>query len=172
MKELLKKLHACKEAREWAGDKTWEEIYTTCHRGDWLLWLFARANPEDKLQLILAAAHCVNTVRNLMRDERSRKAIDIAIRYGEGNATDGELADAAYAAYEAYEASAADAADAAAYAAYAASAADAAYAAADAAAYAAAYAADAAKKKNQKLTADIVRKYLPIEIWNIERGEK
>ena len=145
MKELLKKLHACKEAREWAGDKTWEEIYTTCHRGDWLLWLFARANPEDKLQLILAAAHCVNTVRNLMRDERSRKAIDIAIRYGEGNATDGELADAAYAAYEA---SAADAA------------------------YAAAYAADAAKKKNQKLTADIVRKYLPIEIWNIERGEK
>ena len=155
MKELLKKLHACKEAREWAGDKTWEEIYTTCHRGDWLLWLFARANPEDKLQLILAAAHCVNTVRNLMRDERSRKAIDIAIRYGEGNATDGELADAA--------------ADAAAYAAYAAdAAADAAYAAADAAAYAA----DAAKKKNQKLTADIVRKYLPIEIWNIERGEK
>ena len=143
MKELLKKLHACKEAREWAGDKTWEEIYTTCHRGDWLLWLFARANPEDKLQLILAAAHCVNTVRNLMRDERSRKAIDIAIRYGEGNATDGELADAA------------DAASAA-------------YAAADAAAYAA----DAAKKKNQKLTADIVRKYLPIEIWNIERGEK
>ena len=130
MKELLKKLHACKEAREWAGDKTWEEIYTTCHRGDWLLWLFARANPEDKLQLILAAAHCVNTVRNLMRDERSRKAIDIAIRYGEGNATDGELADAA------------------------------------------AYAAYAAKKKNQKLTADIVRKYLPIEIWNIERGEK
>ena len=135
MKELLKKLHACKEAREWAGDKTWEEIYTTCHRGDWLLWLFARANPEDKLQLILAAAHCANTVRNLMRDERSRKAIDIAIRYGEGNATDGELADAAYEAYAAYEA-------------------------------------DAAKKKNQKLTADIVRKYLPIEIWNIERGEK
>ena len=157
MKELLKKLHACKEAREWAGDKTWEEIYTTCHRGDWLLWLFARANPEDKLQLILAAAHCVNTVRNLMRDERSRKAIDIAIRYGEGNATDGELADAADAASAAYEA----------YEAYAAYAAD----AADAAAYAA-DAADAAKKKNQKLTADIVRKYLPIEIWNIERGEK
>ena len=153
MKELLKKLHACKEAREWAGDKTWEEIYTTCHRGDWLLWLFARANPEDKLQLILAAAHCVNTVRNLMRDERSRKAIDIAIRYGEGNATDGELADAAYAAYEAYEASAADAA----------------YAAAASAANAADIAADIAREQNQKQTADICRKYLPIEIWNIER---
>ena len=156
MKELLKKLHACKEAREWAGDKTWEEIYTTCHRGDWLLWLFARANPEDKLQLILAAAHCVNTVRNLMRDERSRKAIDIAIRYGEGNATDGELADAAYAAYEAYEASAADAA----------------YAAAASAANAADIAADIAREQNQKQTADICRKYLPIEIWNIERGRK
>ena len=35
----------------------------------------------------------------------------------------------------------------------------------DAVAYATA--ADAAKIKNQKETADICRKYLPIEIWNI-----
>jgi len=31
MKELLKKLDACGAATEWAADKTWEEIYTTCH---------------------------------------------------------------------------------------------------------------------------------------------
>lgn len=42
-----------------------------------------------------------------------------------------------------------------------AAAADAAYAA-----YAA-YAATGGKKENQKLTADICRKYLPIEVWNI-----
>jgi hypothetical protein len=42
-------------------------------------------------------------------------------------------------------------------------------AAADAYAYAYAYAAaDAAKKQNQQLTADICRKYLPIEIWNFK----
>ena len=33
MKELLIKLNACKEAIEWAGDKSWEEVYNTCHRG-------------------------------------------------------------------------------------------------------------------------------------------
>ena len=46
------------------------------------------------------------------------------------------------------------------------------WAAAEAATYAstaAGYAAtDAAREKNQQLTADICRKYLPIEIWNIE----
>jgi len=165
-KELLIELNACKDAREWAGDKSWQEIYNTCHRGDWLLWLFKRTNPDDLQLLILAKGHCANTVRHLMKDKKSIKAVDAAIAYGEGKISREEL-DAAAAAYAAY--AAAYAAYAAAYAAYA----DAANAA-DAAAYAAyaAYAdaayADAAKKENQQLTADICRKYLPIEVWNIK----
>ena len=157
MKELLIELKACSEAREWAADKTWKEIYTTCHRGDWLLWLFRKTNPDDLQLLILAKGHCVNTVRHLMKDERSIKAIDVAIAFGEGKATREELDTAA-----AYAYAAADyAADyAAAYAAY--SAAFAAYSAS-----AVAYAAADTKKHNQQLTADICRMYLPIEIWNI-----
>ena len=139
MKELLKKLHACEEAREWAGDKTWEEIYNTCHRGDWLLWLFQRTNPNDKRRLVLVGAHCANTVRHLL-NERSKLAVDVAISHGEGKATEEELADAAYAAY--------------------------------AADIVADIVADIAREQNQKQTADICRKYLPIEIWNIERGRK
>ena len=151
--ELLIELNACESAREWAEGKTWAEAYNTCYRGDWLLWLFARTNPDDLQRLTLAKGHCANTVRHLMKDERSIKAVDIAIAFGEGRATIEELK-VAYAA----------AADAAAYAA--------AYAAAAYAAAYAAYAADesawwAAKKENQQLTADICRKYLPIEIWNI-----
>ena len=110
-----------------------------------------------------------------MKDERSIAAVDMAIKYGEGNATDSELAAAADAAYDATVAyaAAADAADAtAAYAAYAtaayaaaaavaAYAADAAAAAASAAAYAAAY---AARKKSQQATAEICRKYIPFEL--------
>jgi len=192
-KELLIKLHACKEALEWAGNKTWEEVYNTCHRGDWLLWLHTRTNKEDLKLRTLVKGHCANTVRYLMTDQRSRKAVDTAIAYGEGRATRAELdaaaaagiADAAaadYAAYfataAAYAAYAADAAayaaDAAAYASYAdeAGAYDATYAAYFAAgiANAAAYAAGArAKIKNQKETADIVRKYIPIELWNVNK---
>jgi len=177
MKELLMKLNACKDAREWAGDKSWEEIYNTCHRGDWLLWLFKRTNPDDLQPLTLAKGHCANTVRHLMEDERSLKAVDAAIAFGEGKISGEELnTSAAAAAY----AAASDAYAYAAYAAYAANAAAASNAfasnavAAVAAAYAA-YAANAAaasnaaaKKENQQLTADICRKYLPIEVWNIK----
>jgi len=42
MKELLENLNACLKAREWAEEKTWKEVYGTCHRGDWLLWLFKK----------------------------------------------------------------------------------------------------------------------------------
>jgi len=161
MKELLMKLNACPEAMEWAGDKSWEEIYNTCHRGDWLLWLFKRTNPDDLQLLTLAKGHCANTVRHLMKDERSLKAVDAAIAFGEGKISREKLNTSAYAAAAYAAAAYAAAASAAAYAAYAASAyADAAYAAA-----ASAY---AAEKENQQLTADICRKYLPIEVWNIK----
>ena len=166
MKELLNKLNACKDAREWAGDKSWQEIYNTCHRGDWLLWLFKRTNPDDLKLLTLAKGHCANTVRHLMKDERSLKAVDAAIAFGEGKISRDELDAAAdaYVAYVAYAVSAA--ADDAAYAYSAAYAASAAAAAAYAAAANAAY---VAKKENQQLTADICRKYLPIEVWNITK---
>jgi len=185
MKQLLIKLEACEEALEWAGDKTWEEIYNTCHRGDWLLWLHDRTNREDLQVRTLAKGHCANTVRPLMTDDTSLKAVDTAIAFGEGRATLQELDAAANAAYSAAAAEAmayaAYAAYAAAEAAKAASAADAAYAAAYAAVYVAAdddayvaadddaYVASCAGIKNQKDTADIVRRYIPIELWNVQK---
>jgi len=149
MKELLISLQACGDAREWAEGKTWQEIYDTCYRGDWLLWLFYHTNGDRKL-LTLAKGHCANTVRHLMKDERSKKAVDAAIAYGNGEITKEELAYAAAAAY------------AASYAAADAAAAASADAAADADAYAA-----AARTNNRQQTADICRQYLPIEVWNI-----
>ena len=177
-KELLIELRACSDARKWAVDMPIEEIVTTCHRGDWLLWLAQKVNIPLK-ELTLAKGYCAKTVIHLMKDERSIKAVEAAIAFGEGNITRGELdaaaaaayaADAAYAAaaYAAYAAdAAADAAYAAADAAADAAAADAAYAAyaaddaADAAAAdAAAAAATDARTKNQLETADICRKYI------------
>jgi len=181
--DLLIELNACEDAVRWAGDMTIEEVVKTCHRGDWMLWLAARIQIDHR-KLTLAKAYCVNTVRHMMKDERSIKAVDTAIAYGEGEETEQDLkqvADAANAAY-AYAAYAyADSADAAAY--YAAAAAYAAYAAADAAADAAAYYAAAAayyaaaaaayaayadaayaKKKNQLQTAQICREYIGQDI--------
>jgi hypothetical protein len=184
MKELLIKLNACKEAIEWAGDRTIEQIVKDCYRGDWLLWLAKKIGIELQ-PLTLAKGHCANTVRHLMENETSIKAVDMAIAFGEGRATMEELNNAANAA-EAASYAAGDAF----YAAYAAEAAAASYATAEAAADAAAdaaaraaydafYAANAdsyavpygaaahaddaayaAKKQNQKETAEICRKYI------------
>jgi hypothetical protein len=164
MKELLIKLNACDEAIEWAGDRTIEEIVKDCYRGDWLLWLAKKIDIELQ-PLTLAKGHCANTVRHLMKNETSIKAVDMAIAFGEGRATMEELNNAANAAADAaydavfYAAIVADAAIVgdAPYAAYAA--ATAAACAAGDAAYTTA-AAYAAKKQNQKETAEICRKYI------------
>ena len=140
MKQLLIKLNACQPAKDWAQDKSWKEVFDTCHRGDWLLWLFYKTktdSEQDFALLTIAKGHCANTVRHLMKDERSVAAVDAAIKYM-GDRLILKNANAnAYAA------------------------ANAAYAAANAA-----YA--AARKQNQLLTANIVRQFIPIEKWNID----
>ena len=188
IKETLIKMSACQEAVDWVGEKSIQEAWDTCERGDWMLWFYARYRTDDLKGLTLAKGHIANTVRHLMKDQRSLDAVDTAIAFGEGRVSRDEL-EAAYAyAADAYADAAAYAdayADAAAKAAaYAAaySAAKAAYAAADAAAYAAAYAAasDAAYAASDaayaayadayaaytaaslKQSADICRKYLTL----------
>jgi len=164
-KELLKEIEACSKARHMVRNMTVEEAVAKCHRGDWLLWLAAKI--DIGLQpLSLAKGHCANTVRHLMKDDRSIKAVDMVITFGEGKVTIEELA--AYATADAAAATT-DAAYAAAYAVYTAYAATyAAYATAisttaNAATGTTAYAADiadTARKKNQLQTAEICKKYI------------
>jgi hypothetical protein len=144
------------------------EAWNTCERGDWMLWAAQKLGCPLQL-LTLAKATCAATVTHLMRDERSRKAIKVAIDFGNGVASRIELYAAATAAYDAAANAASDyAADyaAAEYAAkaafYAASdcAADAAANAAANAAFAFADAAADAKKANQLQTANICREIL------------
>ena len=179
LKYKLKEMSACNEAIGWVGDRTPEQAWNECERGDWMLWI-AQKKDVDLRKLTLAKARCSKLAIHLMKDERSRKAVEVAERFGLGLATIEELdearnaaadADADADAYAAAGAAAyADYADAAAYAASAA----AVYAAAGAAAYAAdayaadAYAADAgaaaARKNILKQCADICREILSDEI--------
>jgi hypothetical protein len=159
-KEQLENINACEEALNWLGNKTLQEAFATCERADWMLWAYAKLYPDNLRELTLAKGHCVNTIRHLMRDDRSIAAVDAAISFGEGKISREELNAAAFAAYAAF----AYGADA--YATYAA-AAYAAAAAATAATYAAAAAtyaatADAARKESLKEQADICRKFLTI----------
>ena len=157
-KETLKEMSACLEAVEWVGDRTLEQAWAECERGDWMFWLAQKKNVDLKT-LTLAKVKCARLVQHLMKDERSLKALDVAENFALGKATREELDDAAYAA--AYAANAAYANAAAANAA-----ANAAYAAyADAAtSVAAADAFRTAKKEVLKQCADICREVISLEI--------
>ena len=171
---LLNDLSACEDAKLFAADKSLKEVWDTCPRGDWMLWLAKKADVDIRT-LTKAKALCANTVRHLMKDKRSTNAIDVAIKFGDGIVELPELNAATAYAAAAYAATAYAAAAYAAYAAaYAAADADdaaddAAYAAADdaaraATAYAAADAAAYARKENQLATANICREQIPYKL--------
>ena len=162
LKEKLIELRICEDAVKWTADKTIEEAWATCPRGDWMLCLFAKTNPEDIKLLFLAKGHCANTVRH-SRHSIKNEAIDAAIAFGNGKITKQELDKAANGAWDdsragygrvASEAASEAASKATYYSDYYAVSAD--YYAATAAASA------TAKTLNQLLTANICRKYLPV----------
>ena len=146
-KEFLKKHEACKDGAKWAlsisGDMVdvWEAMIEQGKHA-WLIWTATRpwVFPDAALRKLACRfvretpLHDGRKVWDLLVDERSRKAVEVAEAYADGKATYEEL-QTAYTAADA-AADAADAADAA-YAAYAA----AAYAAANIAVRAVAYAA-------------------------------
>ena len=165
-KVLLQTLNACKDARQWAADKTLHEVWTACERGDWLLWLAGRMDGKPgwhtRQQIVLAACACAETALQYVPvgEDRPRKAIETARAWTRGEAS----LEQARAAARAADAAAYAAAAYAAYAAYAAGAAGAAGAAARAADAAYAAAADAAadaRLSALRNMADLVRRALP-----------
>ena len=105
MKYEISKYNPCREAIQFrAKYDSFEEAWNACERGDWMLWL-AHQIKVDLRVLTLAKGRCAELVIDLLEDERSIKAIKIAIAFGEGKATRKELddaADAANAAADAY----------------------------------------------------------------------
>ena len=133
----LKSKNACADAVAWAGEtgglaKCWRR----CANPSWMLWALERLGLLDARRTQLFSCWCVRhtpladgrVVWDLLTDQRSRAAVEVAERYAVGDAT----ADDLYAAWAAAEA-AALAAEAAAWAAVEAAAEDAAWDAWDAA---------------------------------------
>lgn len=149
----LARIHAitcaevCTVAQTWLRSlppgTTLAEAYALCPRGEWLLWLAARVEVDRKL-IVKAACACaqVAVTEHWKGGPEPQAALDTAMAWARGEATNNQVSYAvAYAADAAYAAAAADAV----YAAYA-----------------------AARARN----ADIVREHLPLSVWPEEvRGE-
>lgn len=98
--DKLVRLGACAEAIEWAKTKPdAEAIIRDCKRSDWLIWLDNRMNIlTDSERRLLACWFVRNTpladgrkVWDLLTDERSRNAVEVAERHACGDASDEEL---------------------------------------------------------------------------------
>lgn len=178
--EWMRRVSACSEATAWVGDRTPQQAWKECTRGDWMLWALARTS-VDRREVVRLCCDVALSVLPLTEDPRVTAAIDAAEGWCAGTVTLKDLCSAADAADAAADAAAADAASvtasAAAAAAYAADAAAYASAAADASA-SATYAADAAdaawgtaRKETLAEIADLVRARIsPARFATLVRG--
>ena len=99
----LQNIGACNDAKEWALGKSWREVYDTCHRGDWLLWLYRKSKGYDLQKLTLAYVYYLDgrSSRNISNSSASDNvdytavAADTAARAAADAAADVDVAVAA-----------------------------------------------------------------------------
>jgi len=108
--ELLDKLGACAEAQVFAHTvPDLETAWNTCKRPDWMIWLLNKLRFQDDQTYRLYACRCVRDtpladgrrVWDLLTDQRSRTAVEVAEKFANGNATQNEMAAARAAAGDA-----------------------------------------------------------------------
>lgn len=103
----LEKFAPCSSAREYMRtQKSSTEAWMNCQRGDWMLWIAKQLNVDDKA-LTMAKAMCAKQVEHLMKDQRSKDALQACFDYVNGKITREELNAAAAYAAAAYAAAAA-----------------------------------------------------------------
>jgi len=157
LKAKLVGLDACLEAVAWVADRTLEQAWAECERGDWMGWLTRKAGLDSRK----AAADMAERVWHLVSPD-AQLACAWAIDCARRGADDEEMQAARYAVYAASAAATTATAYASAAATAYASVYASAYAAEDAAsasASAAKAAAYAARKTEHAAQADIMRSH-------------
>ena len=97
--ERLKRFALCSEAKEWMkSQKNATEAWNNCERGDWMLWIAKKLNVDDR-KLTMAKAMCAKQVEYLMKDQRSKDALQACIDYFNGLISREQLNAAAATAY-------------------------------------------------------------------------
>ena len=148
--ELLEKHGACPEATEWAKPfKSPSNAWKKCKNPQWMLWALSKLGKLDEKRARLFAVKCIRetplndgrVVLDLLTDQRSRDAVDVAERFANGAATESELSAARSAARSAAGSAAGSAAWSAAWSAARSAAGSAAWSAAGSAAWSAAWSA-------------------------------
>lgn len=94
--EFCDRHNACADGRWWALATGEPDMCALWARADvkpeWRVWIATRTGVCDDRTLRLFACWCARQVWCLLKDERSRNAVEVAERYAKGNATAADLA--------------------------------------------------------------------------------
>jgi len=93
MVEFLEKHRACAPGLNWAkaNCKTLQEVWDTCPKGEWLVWLAMIQGVLDETVLRRFACFCARQVWHLLTDDGYKKAIETAEAFCDGKATRRDL---------------------------------------------------------------------------------
>jgi hypothetical protein len=105
VKDFCEKHEACKEVVEWAeatGVETMEYLWDIkAMPHEYRLWILTREGAASEKDQRLFACWCVRRVWHLLKDDRSKKAVEVSEAFANGEATQEELATARAAALDA-----------------------------------------------------------------------
>lgn len=98
--EFCDRHNACGPGRDWAlaNCATLDDVWRTA-KPEWLVWVATRPGVLDERTLRSFAVHCARSVEHLSTDGQSLAALDVAERFANGEATQEEMAAAAFAAW-------------------------------------------------------------------------
>lgn len=97
LEQFLTKHSACSEAREWAKEfKTLHQAWNECQNPQWMLWALDAVEFKDNQTSRLFACWCVRNIPvndgrkvwDLLIDERSRNAVEVAEKFANGEVDD------------------------------------------------------------------------------------
>lgn len=91
LQEHLVSIGACKEARDWAENRTAKQAWGECDRPNWLQWWARRIGGHSRVQFIRIACDCARLVLP-PGDDRSRLALEAAERWADNPTEDNRVA--------------------------------------------------------------------------------
>jgi len=103
-KQQLIEMKACQEAIDWVGERTIQQAWKDCHRGDWMLWLLEKVEGwVDEKEIMLLGCWCARRVLKYVPKEETRplKAIEAKEKWIRGEITREEMVAVYDAAYDA-----------------------------------------------------------------------
>lgn len=90
--ERLREMGAWPKLMEWTETQSSiQEVWRSCPRGDWLLWLLEKLRYDENQLRLIACRIIREQCWHLMADERSRHCVEVAEAYVRGEATEEEL---------------------------------------------------------------------------------